>query len=105
MDCKFSIEITESAYNDIDKNLKYINEKLMNTKARDDLYADIQRAIGYIIDFPKAQPQTTLEIHKENYDIRKYFIGNYILYYAITNDKILILRMIYGSRNIDESYF
>lgn len=100
-----SFTISDLAKQDIENTLQYISEELKNEKAARDLYAKIKEAFALILQYPAAQPQSSLVIPNNPYDLRKMPIGNYMLYYGITLSEITVLRFIYGGRNIDERFF
>lgn len=100
-----SFTISDLAKQDIESTLHYISEELKNGKAAKDLYAKIKEAFTLILQYPAAQSQSSLIIPNSPYDLRKMPIGNYMLYYGITQSEITVLRFIYGGRNIDEKFF
>ena len=100
-----SFTISDLAQQDIESALQYISEELKNGKAARDLYAKIREAFALILQYPAAQPQSSLAIPNNPYNLRKMPIGNYMLYYGITQSEITVLRFIYGGRNIDEKFF
>ena len=105
MQQKIKFTITDIARADIEHTLTYIEEQLKNAKAARDLYGKIRDAFGRIALFPSAQPKSALVIPDSQYDLRKVPVGNYILYYGLSEDGVTILRFIYGGRSVDGKYF
>ena len=101
--CIFTI--TDLAKHDIESTLRYLSEELKNAKAARDLYAKLKETFSLIQQFPAAQAKSSLVIQNHPYDLRKIPIGNYLLYYGITQTEIVVLRFLYGGRNIDERFF
>ena len=101
----YSFTISDLAKQDIESTLQYISDELKNEKAARDLYVKLKETFALILQYPAAQPQSSLAIPNSPYDLRKMPIGNYMLYYGITPSEITVLRFIYGGRNIDEKFF
>lgn len=105
MENNYSFKITDLAKQDVASVLDYVANGLCNKKAADELYAKIGKAMDVISTFPLAQSKTSFVVPETVYDIRKYFIDGYILYYGVKDNEIVIMRFIYGGRNVDENYF
>ncbi len=103
MDSKFSYRFSQRATDDLNDIVSYIAGNLSNQKAASDFVDTLQAAIDDLRAFPESSPHVSNE-YLPDMDIRKKSVDNYILYYLpdYTEKVILILRIIYGRRNMDE---
>lgn len=103
MEYRFNYQFTHKADSDLDDIVSYIAIELSNPKAASDFLDKLQAAIEEALAFPKSGPLVNNEF-LQNHEIRKKFIGNYIMYYLpdFPGETIYILRIIYGKRNMDD---
>ena len=97
----YRYRLTPLAIADIDDVLDYISEKLMNPGAANQLYLAIQPEIASICDRPFAFPDCSYYLIYD-INIRHSVIGKYILIYEVSQSEamIMVLRFLYGGRNI-----
>ena len=103
MESKYKYQFTKKAKVDLDDIINYIAIELSNSKAASDFLDKLQRILEETVSFPESGSL----VHNEflpNLGIRKKPIDNYIMYYLhnFTEKSILVLRIIYGRRNIEE---
>lgn len=103
MGCEFSIRMTEQAASDLDETLRYISKTLCNPTAAKDFFETLDTMLHRIASFPEsgekaANPAVILS------GVRKMPVKNYTVYYYpdINNRILIILRIIYSHRNMDE---
>jgi len=72
-----------------------------NEPAASDMLRRIDRAVRVLADRPNAG-RARPELHP---DIRSFPIGNYIVFYRVTERAIDIVRVLSGFRDIDRVYF
>lgn len=105
MESKWGFRLTMKAEADLDDIVSYIMLELSNPKAATDFMDKLQRIIEETRSFPESGSAVVNEFLSDM-EIRKKLIGNYIMYYLpdFTEKTILILRIIYGRRNMDEIF-
>jgi len=91
------------AEKDLNEIVKYIEQVLFNTKAADDFAYELFDKIDAVRKFPLSG-QLIDNIHISDSELRKIVVGNYLVFYKpIEKIKtIVIVRIVYGSRNLDE---
>lgn len=100
---KFKYKLTHKANKDLDDIVKYISVDLSNLKAASEFIDRLEKGIDDIRSFPQSCQLVENEFLL-GMKIRKKLIGNYVMYYQVDehDEIILILRVIYGRRNLDE---
>ena len=101
---RYRYDLTPLAVSDIDDALDYISRKLLNQSAADNLYKSITREITRICDNPYSFPDCSYYLI-DDATTRHCIIGNYVLFFEISEDKkaIRILRFLYGRMDISNS--
>ena len=69
-------------------------------KAARDLLAEFDESVQRIAEFPYAHELYRTDRPMKD-EIRKVPIKNYVLYYAVFQDRVEIRRFLYGKRNIN----
>ena len=85
MESKYKYQFTKKAKVDLDDIINYIAIELSNSKAASDFLDKLQRILEETVSFPESGSL----VHNE-------FLPNF------TEKSILVLRIIYGRRNIEE---
>ena len=100
---KYGFVLTEIAEADIDETFEYIAVDLSNPNAAAGLADELEKKIDEVCKTPKSGRPVENEYLKRN-DVRRFLVGNYIVYYIIDDDarNIIILRMVYGKRDQDK---
>ena len=103
MAIRFSYRFAPLAESDLNEVLLYIEQELYNTKAANDFATELFQKIDNIIEFPLSGKGIDNEFIPDK-DLRKFVVGKYIVFYKPDRekDKIIIVRIIYGARNLDE---
>ena len=103
MEFKYSYKFTETAAQDLDDILHYINDDLCNQSAAKSFYNDILSNINNTRLFPLSGTLVRNE-YLQDKSVRQIVVGNYILYYiAKENEKtIYIVRIVYGKMNLEQ---
>ena len=96
-------KLTEIARRDLDETLDYISNVLFNPIAARDFFDKITEMIDTICAFPESCPIVENDFVVKT-DIRKAFVGNYIMYYSFDKFEhmVWIIRIVYGRRNLEE---
>ena len=98
----YKIIIKEEAIEDIKNITDYISNKLNNKSAAKKLINNIKNEVKNIKLFPYSNPQY-LPLKKLSKKYRKSVIKNYVLLYAIDEDKqeIEVMRVLHNKQNIE----
>ena len=94
----YQIVITQVARRDIFQAVDYITYVLKNPKAANDLIDEINRKINALVPFPTAHPIVQDKL-LATWQIRFIKIKNYLAFYLIKENKIIVFRFIYIKRN------
>jgi toxin ParE1/3/4 len=87
-------------YDDLDKITDYILFELKNESAARTLINDVEAAIKHQLDDPlRTAIYRSLNMRKRPY--RRIFVGNYLIFYVVIEDTIIVRRMLYGRRDLD----
>lgn len=103
MGSEWGYRLTKQADADFDYIVRYIKVELANPKAASDFANKLQAAIDEACSFPDSGSPVSNE-YLPVAGVRKKSVGNYVLFYLPDHTKktILVLRIIYGRRNMDE---
>lgn len=103
MDSEWGYLMTQKASVDLDDIVGYIVVKLANPKAASDFTEKLQGVIDEARIFPESGSPVSNEYLAVT-NVRKKLVGNFIMYYQpdFNEKKILVLRIVYGRRNMDE---
>lgn len=102
---KFSFKLSEMAQRDLDDIISYIAISLSNKLAATHFANKFRDAVDEARDFPESGVLVENEF-LFGFELRKKYIGNYIMYYLpIADEKMIyIVRIIYGKRNMEEIF-
>ncbi len=96
----YNIIISESPIKDLDENIKYIIEILLNNKAASDFIDEVERKYIEVSKHPYMfELSRDDRLRKKGY--HRIVVNNYIILYLI-NDKskeVIISRIFYGGQN------
>ena len=103
MEYKFTYRLTEKAQNDLDEIIRYIVIELCNLSAASDFMNQLSKCIEETRLFPESGTLVDNEFISFT-NIRKKFVGNYIVYYKpdMYDHIIYIVRIVYGKRSMNE---
>ena len=98
---KFNIKYLQSFYNELNEILYYIENKLKNKNAAKRLSIKIEKAILEASKNPKS-----FEIYKTDkkskYNWYRIYVKNFIIYYTIKDNSMIVVHIIYKKRNIEK---
>jgi len=99
----YSYKFASIALRDLEELLEYIDKQLSNPKAAKDFAVELFGKIDNIRAFPESGAKIDNEFISDQ-SLRKFFVGKYIVFYKPdkSTETIIIVRIIYGARNIDE---
>ncbi len=99
----YKYQFTKNARKDLDDIVGYIAVELANPTAATNFVDKLQDCICETCLFPESGAKVLNEFLPD-IDVRKKIIDNYIMYYFpdIKKQIVIVLRIIYGRRNIDE---
>lgn len=86
------------AENDLTDALRYISYTLDAPKAARDLLEEFDQTIQRIAEFPYAHELYRTDRPMQD-EIRKVAVKNYVLYYAVFQDRVEIRRFLHGRRD------
>jgi plasmid stabilization system protein ParE len=87
--------VSSNARADLRAIYKYIDDNLQNDFAAHNTIEKIIRKISQIGEFPLLSP-IDKEISDEKFQYRHRLSGNYLIFYRLTDDQIIIVRILYG---------
>lgn len=98
MENKYSLIISELAFEDLDGYLKYISENLSNPQAAKNLMNEFKSAFEIIRLFPLSCPLLNNELIKEQ-SLRKLIVKNFIALYVVEGNSVKIVRIIHMTKD------
>jgi len=103
MASRYSYKFAPKARSDLDGALSHIEQELCNPKAAEDMATLLFEKIDHVREFPLSGRAVDNE-NITDQTLRKFFVGKYIVFYKPDKETktIIIVRIIYGGRNIDE---
>lgn len=103
MASEFDFFLTRRAEGDLDEILSYLAVQPSAPKAAADFLEKLQGAIREACAFPESGAPVD-NAFLPNGTVRKKLVGSYMLYYFPDrgDERIYILRVLYGRRNLDE---
>ena len=95
----YTVKITESARNDMEKIYSYIAYDLLSPIAAMKQYNRIADSISDLKTMPERHPLFESE-PEHSRGIRKLVVDNYIVCYIVTTDEVIIIAVLYGASDI-----
>ncbi len=97
---KFELRYSPLFYKDLDGITDYILCELKNESAAKKLVTDVEAAIKRRLNNPLgAAPYQSLASRPNQY--RRILVGNYLIFYAVVDNFMIVRRMLYGRRDLD----
>ncbi len=87
-------------YADLDNITDYILYELRNELAAATLINDVEAAIMRCLANP-LQAAAYQSIKAREHSYRRIIVGNYLIFYVVISDTVVVRRMLYGRRNLD----
>lgn len=101
MDSK-PVIFSKIAKKDLHDILFYIDNVLSNSIAAKKFYEKVKKEVNNLSFFPKIGGEAFNNLFVKDDKIRKIYIDNYVMYYKVDENIIIILRIIYSKRHINE---
>ena len=96
----FELRYSPLFYNDFDKITDYILLELKNQPAAKKLVYDTEAAISKRLSNPLGPPPYK-SIGGREHSYRRIIVSNYLIFYVVIDDTMIIRRMLFGQRDID----
>ncbi len=100
----YSIVFSPQALKDLEETKAYITEELCNEQAAVKTVSKILKNIRMLSEFPESAPLLSSIV---DFDTNYRFLvcGNYVVFYRLEENKVHIIRIIYGRRNFMQILF
>lgn len=98
----YNILITDAAQRDLDDIFAYINEKFLAPQAASYTLSNIKLSILKVAEMPAIGIDVSKRLHKKfksSETLRMIPAGNYLVFYIISDQELVILRILYQRRN------
>ena len=96
----FELRYSPLFYEDLDKITDYLLLELKNEQAAKTLINTAEIAIKKRLTNPlSASPYPPINTRK--YPYRRILVGNYLIFYVVIDNTMIIRRMLYGRRDLD----
>lgn len=99
----YSVLITESAHDDLDKIYTYIATELCNPTAATDLADKVESCLQQLVNYPYSfEVAANRQLAKQGY--RRIAINSYILLYLVDerDNRVIVARMFYGRQKYED---
>lgn len=88
-------------YADLDKITDYIPQELKNSSAAVDLINGVETAIKHRLANP-LQAAVYNSLSEREHPYQRIIVGNYLIFYVIIDDTMIVRRILYGRRDLDK---
>lgn len=98
----YNILITDAAQRDLDDIFAYINEKFLAPQAASNTLSNIKLSILKVAEMPVIGIDVSKRVNKKfksSETLRMIPAGNYLVFYIISDQELVILRVLYQRRN------
>ena len=96
----FELSYSPLFYEDLDKITDYILLELKNQLAAKALISDVETAIKKRLENPlQAEPYRSINLRQHPY--RRIALGNYLIFYVVIENTMIVRHMLYGRRDLD----
>jgi addiction module RelE/StbE family toxin len=97
---KFELRYSPLFYEDLHKITDYLSFELKNEIAARELLNNTEAAIKKRLSNPlSVAPYQS--VASRPYPYRRLLVGNYLIFYVVINNAMIIRRMLYGRRDLD----
>ena len=97
---KFELRYSPLFYEDLDKITDYLLLELKNATAARALVKDVEVAIKNRLDKP-LQAAIYQSMNNREHLYRRILVGNYLIFYVVIENTMVVRRMLYGRRDLD----
>ncbi len=94
----YNIEFSKEARGDLEGIKNYIKNNLHEPEIAERLIFKIREETGKLKSYPNIYPIIN-ENRIREFKIRKFIVCNYIVFYIVEDDKIIIARILHKKRN------
>lgn len=98
---KYKVEITSSAFRDINLIYEYIKYDLMLSEYADRLIERIFQNINSLEYYPKKYSKIDIQSEKL-LDIRRVIVDKYLILYVVEPNRVIVTDIVYGASNFDK---
>ena len=98
---RYRLNIFPLAQKDLESIFSYIAEKLHNVSAAIKLIDAFENAFDNVCAYPESCPLVKNEYVKDK-TLRKLIVNNYIAFFSVKEEKIQVVRVLYGMRNYQD---
>ncbi|MDI6614994.1 type II toxin-antitoxin system RelE/ParE family toxin [Leuconostoc suionicum] len=98
----YNILITDAAQRDLDDIFAYINKKFLAPQAASNTLSNIKFSILKVAEMPAIGIDVSKRLNKKfksSETLRMIPAGNYLVFYIISDQELVILRVLYQRRN------
>lgn len=97
---KFELHYSPLFYKDLDKITDYLLFELKNERAAKTLVSNTEAAIKKRLSNPLGvEPYRSIGSRPHLY--RRILVGNYLIFYVVIDNVMVVRRMLYGRRDLD----
>jgi toxin ParE1/3/4 len=97
---KFKIRYSPLFYEDLDKITDYILLELKDESAAKSLINNVEKTINKYLNNPlSVAPYKSIGSRSDAY--RKIRVGNYLIFFVVIENTMIVRRMLYGRRDLD----
>jgi addiction module RelE/StbE family toxin len=97
----FELRYSPLFYDDLDSITDYIVGELKNPSAAKRLINDVEAAIKKHLASP-TQAAIYKSVAKRKHAYRRIIVGNYLIFYVVIDNTMVVRRMLYGRRDLDK---
>lgn len=96
---RFEVRYSPTFYNDFERIILYIKYELKNVIAANNLLNKVEKEINHRLENPLGYEKYKTKAGNIYYRI---YIKNYIIFYTVSDNTMVVRRMIYKKRNLEE---
>ncbi len=98
---KFGLRYSPLFYEDLNKITDYILLELNNPSAALNLINEVETTIKKRLLSP-VQTSVYKSLTEREHQYRRIIVGNYLIFYVVIDDSMIVRRMLYGRRDWDK---
>ena len=96
---KYRLRYSPLFHKDINGILDYILFELKNQTAAQKFINNVEKAVQKRLENPKSF-EVYKTFKKRKFDYRRIYVGNYLIFYVVTHNTMVVRRCLYARRNI-----
>ena len=97
----FELRYSPLFYDDLDRVTNYILLDLKNEIATKTFIYDVETAIRKRLENP-LRAAIYPSIRRRKYEYRRILVGNYLIFYVVIENTMIVRRLLYGRRDLDK---